>query len=74
MFIVNLSDNFATWSQQGKLYIMALKAIKLNIYTTSGVLVKHMSLTEGETTSVSMSRGVYIVVPNDGKTKKVLVY
>ena len=74
MFIEDVSDNFVAWSQQGRLYIRALKALKLNIYTTSGVLTKHLSLTVGETLSVPMKRGMYIVVPYEGKVKKVLVY
>ena len=74
IFIEGLSDNFVAWSQQGRLYIRSLKTLKLNIYATSGVLVKNLSMTEGETASVSMERGVYIVVPDEGKSKKVPVY
>ena len=50
------------------------ETLKLNIYTTSGVLVRSLSLNEGETATVPLERGIYVVVPYEGKAKKVLIH
>jgi hypothetical protein len=60
------------WSSGGRLYIDAATAGAAQIYALSGQLLKTVALTGGQTTSLPLQRGLYIVVAG-GKTWKVIL-
>jgi quinol monooxygenase YgiN len=60
------------WSYGGHLHIAAATDGRAHIYNVSGVLVKILTITPGETSSVVLPRGIYVVAVG-GKTYKVVV-
>ena len=70
----NVAENLITWSQQGRLYVRSTQPVKLNIYTVSGLLIRRVDLNANVTGVFQIDRGLYFVVPDMGRTRKVRVY
>ncbi|MDR2470058.1 MAG: T9SS type A sorting domain-containing protein, partial [Tannerella sp.] len=62
------------WAHGGTLYIAASTSGTAYVYNVSGQLVKtlHATSLHGETVSIPLPRGVYVVVV-EGKTYKVII-
>ena len=72
--LAEISDGITVWSQQGKLYVRSEQPVRIGIYTISGILIGRMDLKENETIIIQLDRGVYIVVPESGGSRKALVW
>jgi hypothetical protein len=81
---ITLSVDFATsnesinngnrvWANDGQLYIQVSANGIANIYQSTGALAKSMIISAGETTSVSLPAGFYIVKLNNGSTYKIVL-
>lgn len=79
---INLSINFevsnasiesnSVWANGGQLYVSSPTSGSANIYSITGALVKTVAFAAGETASISLSTGFYVVTVN-GKAYKVTV-
>lgn len=61
------------WGENGQLYIMSAAAGRANVYNVLGKLNRSVTLSAGETKSVSVPAGIYVVSMNNGKAYKVAV-
>lgn len=61
------------WGENGQLYIMSSAAGRANVYNVLGKLNRSVTLSAGETKSVSVPAGIYVVSMNNGKAYKVAV-
>jgi hypothetical protein len=66
-----LIEGRAVWTYANTLYIQTVEAVRANIYTLSGTLLKQLNVTAG-TTSQQLERGVYII-EIEGSRYKVIV-
>jgi hypothetical protein len=55
------------------LYITAAATGNAKIYNLTGSVVKTIAIAAGQTAATSLPTGIYVVVPGDGKTYKVVV-
>jgi len=62
------------WSENGQLYMTAATAGRANVYNVLGKLNRSVTLSAGETKSVSVPAGIYVVSMNNGKAYKVAVH
>jgi hypothetical protein len=69
----DIIDGTSVWAYKGKIYITPAADGEARIYTTSGVTVEQIRLTNGATTSVPVARGAYIILLNNGRAHKVIV-
>lgn len=65
-------DNNNVWASDNQLYVTSATSGKASVYTIAGALVKTITFAAGETTSTTLSAGVYVVVVN-GESYKILV-
>ena len=61
------------WGENGQLYIMSSATGRANVYNVLGKLNRSVTLSAGETKSVSVPAGIYVVSMNNGKAYKVAV-
>lgn len=61
------------WSENGQLYVTSAAAGRANVYNVLGKLNRSLTLSAGETKSVSVPAGIYVVSLNNGKAYKVSV-
>jgi hypothetical protein len=65
-------DATAIWSNADQLYLQTEKAGKASIYTISGILKQVVPLAAGETATVPLAKGFYVVTVHN-KAYKVIV-
>ena len=80
---INVSISFTTgtieagsskiWSNNGRLYLTSVKSGKANIYSVNGMLYHTISFSAGETSSIGLPAGIYVISVNNGKGYKVAV-
>ena len=61
------------WSENGQLYVTAAVSGRANVYNVLGKLNRSLTFSAGETKSVSVPAGIYVVSLNNGKAYKVAV-
>jgi len=71
---LSLRDDIITWTQQGKLYIRSENPVGINLYSVTGIMIQRVDLKAGETTVLPLDRGIYVVVPDPGRSQKVMVW
>ncbi|MDR2921637.1 MAG: T9SS type A sorting domain-containing protein [Tannerella sp.] len=67
-----IENSSSVWANGGQLYVNAVTSNKASIYSITGALVKTVNVAAGETASISLPTGFYIVTVN-GKAYKVTV-
>ncbi|MDR2120206.1 MAG: T9SS type A sorting domain-containing protein [Tannerella sp.] len=65
-------EGSSVWSAGGQIYVTAATAASAQIYGATGAVIKQVSLGAGETTSVSLPAGFYIVTLNGNAYKVIL--
>jgi hypothetical protein len=65
-------EGSSVWSASGQIYVTAATAASTHIYGATGATVKQVALGAGETTSVSLPAGFYIVTLNGSVYKVIL--
>ena len=71
---VNQPDNLTVWTQQGVLYVRPENAVKLSIYSVSGLMLRKVDVKAGQTAAIPLFPGIYMVVPDSGQARKVIVW
>jgi len=64
-------DSFKTWSRDNKLFLQTHKEQQIRIFSATGALV-WQSVLSGQT-NISLSKGVFVVVPENGNIKKIVI-
>jgi hypothetical protein len=67
-------DGAKVWSYDGQLNLYSPTNEKASIYTLTGQLYKKQSLSAGETVTLPLAKGFYIVVFESGIKQKLLVH
>lgn len=62
----------AVWNHAGRIYIRSEKTGEASVYAISGSLVGRLPTGLGETASISLKKGLYVVILN-GKTYKIMI-
>lgn len=62
------------WSENGQLYVTSAVTCRANVFNVLGKLNRSLTLSAGETKSVSVPAGIYVVSMNNGKAYKVAVH
>jgi hypothetical protein len=70
---VDLPDGITAWTQLGQLHIRSETPAGISIYTVSGILAGKLTLKAYETATLHLYRGIYILVPDSGRSRKVIV-
>lgn len=65
------TDLFKTWSRDNKLFLQTDKEQQIRIFSATGALV-WQSVLSGQT-DISLSKGVFVVVSENGNTKKIVI-
>ncbi|MDR1200843.1 MAG: hypothetical protein LBL58_04305, partial [Tannerellaceae bacterium] len=71
--LADLSDGITAWTQLGQLYICSETPVGISIYTASGTLIGKLTLKAHETVILHLYYGIYILVPDNGHSRKVMV-
>lgn len=64
-------DGNAVWSHANQLYIRSEETGEAAVYTLQGALVSNIRINAGETVTLQLSNGVYVITLN-GKTYKIV--
>jgi hypothetical protein len=72
-FHLTIVDGLSVWTQPNKLFLRSEKPVRINVYTLSGIQINTLEMRAFETTLLPLSRGIYIVVPDTGQSRKVIV-
>lgn len=68
----SIIGNVVIWSYANHLYIHSTETADVFVYTISGLLVKKVRPVAGETVTLLLSKGLY-VVKSHGKTHKIII-
>lgn len=66
-------ENKSVWTNGHQLHITPDKSGIATVHTTAGMLVKTLALTEGETSSLALPVGFYIVTMDNGESYKIAI-
>lgn len=67
------ADNNNVWSNNGMLYISSATSGNAKVYNVLGALNRMITFSAGETISLPLPTGIYVVSMNNGKAYKVAV-
>lgn len=67
-----IDGNNKIWAYGGNLYVSLERRSKVRIYNTLGQLIQYMDASDGETI-VTLKKGFYVVVLEDGTRKNVVI-
>lgn len=67
----DINQNNSIWVANGRLHITSVNAANAKVFNATGILVKEITLTVGETANISLPAGFYIITLGDNSYKVV---